>query len=179
MPPLLSQLYEDSRALSGYLLSQREVSFRSQFDDSFKKVLLLAAASNLEYQVVNILTSFVTAASHNCEPLISFVDKAAIRRRYHTYFDWESRSANKFFNLFGDNVATQIKRDRESDASLDSSVRAFMELGSIRNDLVHNDYASFTLGKTTDEVFELYEASLVFMSYLSDTLARLLSQRGK
>jgi hypothetical protein len=62
--------YFENRDLLDYLQQNKQVSFRSQLDDTFKKVLLLACASNLEHQVTDILTEFAATASNNCTPLV-------------------------------------------------------------------------------------------------------------
>lgn len=173
---LVEKLYKDNKALSEYLTTQGEISFQSQVDDNFTKVLLLAAASNLEYQLTNILNGFVIKASYNCQPLISFVQKKAIIRQYHTYFDWRDGSANPFFSLFGEVLSKQIKTDR-ANKNLDDGIKSFMEIGVLRNTMVHEDFVSFTLNKTADEVFNLYEKSLTFISYLSDTLMKSISSK--
>ena len=41
------------------------------------------------------------------------------------------------------------------DLGLAESIRAFLELGNLRNEAVHENYAVFFLNKTVDEVFDL------------------------
>jgi len=169
---LIEKLYEDNKDLSNFLFEKHEISFQSQLDDNFKKVLLVAAGSNLEHQITDILTEFTKKASNDCRSLISFVQNKAISHQYHTYFGWRDNTANPFFGLFGEDLKGEIISDRSSDRDLDNGIDAFMEIGILRNKLVHEDFVSFILDKTAAEVFELYILSLKFISYLSDKLSK-------
>lgn len=51
---------------------------------------------------------------------------------------------------------------KDSD-ELKLSISAFMEIGRERNKLVHQDYATFALEKTLDEVHGLYRNALLFV----------------
>jgi hypothetical protein len=57
------------------------------------------------------------------------------------------------------------KRVKESDR-LRSSVQAFLEVGNERNKLVHQDFATFSMEKTLDEIYGLYQNALVFVDFL-------------
>ncbi len=167
---LIQKLYQDNKDLSAYLAGKGEISFQSQLDDNFKKVLLLAAASSLERQVTEILIDFASKASNNCTPLISFVQNKAIHRKYHEFFDWKNRSANSFFGLFGTDLKQRMISEVSAQDDLDKGKKAFLEIGDLRNNMVHEDYVSFPLDKTADEVFQMYLLSQTFVTYLSNTL---------
>lgn len=49
---------------------------------------------------------------------------------------------------------------------LGSAVRAFLEVGNERNKLVHQDYATFAMEKTLDEIYQLYRDALPFVERL-------------
>lgn len=57
------------------------------------------------------------------------------------------------------------KRVRESD-QLKESIRAFMEIGRQRNLMVHQDYATFPLEKTLEEIYASYRQALDFVDQL-------------
>jgi hypothetical protein len=46
------------------------------------------------------------------------------------------------------------------------SVRAFLEVGNERNRLIHQDYATFPLEKTFEEIFALYQRACLFVETL-------------
>ena len=58
-----------------------------------------------------------------------------------------------------------VARVRES-SDMQAAVRAFLELGNERNRLVHQNYATFAMEKTLDEVYELYRRSIAFVEAL-------------
>ena len=62
-----------------------------------------------------------------------------------------------------------INKIKESD-SLRSSVQAFLEVGNERNKLVHQDYATFHLEKTLDEIYHLYQDACRFVEYFPNAL---------
>lgn len=163
---LIEKLYSDNKALSDYLLSQGQLSFWADVDNNFKKVLLLAVASYLEKQITEILTDFSSQASSNCDPLVNFVQNKAIKKQYHTFFNWETKNVNNFLGLFGDSFKAQCVSDINTDNNLNDGVKAFLEIGSQRNYLVHENYAAYYLEKTSDEIFELYKKSQAFIDYL-------------
>lgn len=168
---LIEKLYKDNIGLSEYLLGKGEVTFQSQLDDNFKKILLIAAASNLEQKLTEILIDFAKNASKGCQPLLAFIQNKAIKRQYHTFFDWQDKRASVFFGLFGGELKEKIDKDISNNNELDKGIKAFMEIGHWRNQIIHGDYAAFYLDKTAKEVFDLYESSLEFISYMSDILS--------
>lgn len=59
-----------------------------------------------------------------------------------------------------------------NDAGLDDSIKAFLEIGDERNRLVHHDFGSFTLEKTTTEIYRLYDKAVTFI----DTMGTVLKE---
>ena len=173
---IIEKLHTDNKNLSQYLLERGEISFQTQLDDNFKKVLLLSAASNLEHQITEIITEFAKKASGNCSSLVSFIKNKAISRQFHTYFNWERNNANQFFGLFGTELSEQMKNDVSSQNDLEKSVKAFLEIGDLRNTMVHEDFVSFNFNKTAEEVFQLYVNSQSFVKYLSEKLISSIPQ---
>ena len=53
---------------------------------------------------------------------------------------------------------------------LQSAIEAFLELGNERNSLVHQNYATFPMEKTLEEIYLLYQRALIFVSTLPDAL---------
>src|SRR5712691_8896870 len=60
---------------------------------------------------------------------------------------WDESNANQFFDMFGTDFKLAMgKRIKESD-ELRASVAAFLEVRNERNKLVHQDYATFAMGR--------------------------------
>jgi hypothetical protein len=64
-----------------------------------------------------------------------------------------------------------MKARLKKDAALKAGLDAFMEIGRLRNELVHQDYANYVLLKTSAEIFDMYETAIQFIDALPDILA--------
>jgi len=165
---IIDKIYSDYSDLLNYLEVRREISLMSDADNNFKKVLLLSIASFFEHEITQILLEFIDKRSNNNPQIYSFTKRKAIDRQYHTYFKWEiKKGANQFFSLFGDDFKKDIENDLRSNHALEKGVKDFLELGSTRNELVHENFANFTLDKTAKEIYELYKSAGIFIDYLS------------
>ncbi|MFH0926927.1 MAG: HEPN domain-containing protein [bacterium] len=160
---IIDILYEENQALDKYLEENGEISLRSNIDSNFRKTLLLAVASYFEFIVTDNILKLVEEQINTAIPLLHFIKNKAIERQYHTYFDWNSRNANTFFGLFGSDFKEFMKTESRSNLKFESSIRAFIELGQIRNQLVHENFAVFPLDKTVEEIYQLYKDALVFI----------------
>lgn len=172
----VDRLYIESAAVIQALNSTPELSLQVTAADHFRKALLLAAASHFENRICSCVIDFVRERSGGSTLVESFVRNKAIARQFHNWFTWDANNANQFFGYFGsDFKAAMISKIKESDA-LSSSVRAFLEVGNERNKLVHQDYATFALEKTLDEIYHLYQDACHFVDYLPDVLREIDAQ---
>ncbi|MFJ5534499.1 HEPN domain-containing protein [Streptomyces sp. NPDC093261] len=168
-------MYEDHRSVLSYLEDQQQASHHATLQTTLPKVLLLAAASEFEERVCDALRDHVSAHTLD-NKLLELIEQKAIRRQYHTLFDWDSRNAGKFWSLFGQDFKSNMKKHCAQDSKLTSHISAFMEIGSLRNHMVHNNYASFVLEKTLDEVHELYQLGDQFVDQLPELLKMTFTQ---
>jgi len=170
---IVDQLYTDFIRLVSYLKEEDEISFQVSADANFRKALLLAAASYFERRICDDIITFAKETSSDNERLVEFIKNKAISRQYHTFFNWESPNANAFFGLFGESFKTLMTEEVENDGKLRESIKAFIELGRERNRLVHQDFGTFSLEKTTDEIYELYRTALSFVQCIPEKLRSL------
>lgn len=176
---VIDKLYNEFKELLSFLEEGREMSFVNIIDGNLRKTLLMAAASHFEDRFKSIIENFAKEASDNNALLIEFVKNKAISRQYHTYFDWKSRNANKFFALFGKTFKSQMESQIENDDELDKAVKAFIEIGSERNRLVHDDFGAFPIEKTTKEIYELYQNASIFIDKFPLKLKEVLSTNNR
>ena len=163
MLPLVRAIYEDNSQLLEYLRDSQEVSFANSVENILPKVLLLATASHLEHELQNLILEYFREITGNQECAVSFVERKAVARQYHTYFQWEAGNANAFFALFGDGFKSTGRELLKTDEELAASVRDFVSIGSLRNQLVHQNYAAFIMENTTEEIMHMYESALRFI----------------
>lgn len=167
---VVDRLYSEFQQLVEHLNKAVEPSLCSTAEDNFSKSLLLAAASYFEDRLSADLLTFVDAASDGNELVREFVRTQAISRKYFTLFDWESSNANKFFSSFGSSFSTFMKAEVKSDENLAGAIRAFIEIGLERNRLVHQNFGTFTLEKTAEEIFVLYKTAVGFLDVIPNKL---------
>ena len=163
-------MYEDHRALIEYLDGQREISFRSIVGAIFPKTLAIAAGSYFEERIRSSIYDFIAEASNGQELIIQFTNNKAIERQYHTYFDWRKQNANQFFGLFGQDFRNHMEATLKRDAELDEAVKSFLEMGSIRNSLLHENFIDFAFSKTAEETYQVYRKALLFVDRLPELL---------
>jgi hypothetical protein len=155
-----------------------EISLRALADDSFRKSLLLCAASYFEHELTMSLIAFVEEASNSNLLITSFLRNKAISRQYHTWFKWEDNNANQFFGLFGSDFRDYMKALVKTEVDLDESIRAFLEIGRERNRLVHQDYGTFTLEKTANEIYQRYGQAQRFVDRFPLVLREFLGHQA-
>src|SRR5260370_4016942 len=160
MHPLVRAIYDDNSQLLAYLRSKQELSFANSVQNILPKVLLLATASHLEFELQNLILQYFREITDNRGHAVSFVEKKAILRQYHTLFSWDTGNANSFFALFGSDFKVAMTSLSQTDAEFDRSVKDFVVIGALRNKLVHQNYAAFTMENTADEIWRLYESAL-------------------
>lgn len=146
-------VYQDFRDLRESLV--QDPSGLVALERIYPKALLLAAASHLEHLTVAELVALFEAEVR--PELRIFVEKKALARQYHTLFDWKgSGSAAVLFGFFGSECKGRFDALKKSDDEYADCVNAFLQIGGMRNLLVHNNYADFQMSKTAEEIFDLY-----------------------
>lgn len=171
MSTVVDGLYDRYQLIVDYLEEHGEVTFASDLRELQAKVILLAAASYFEDEVKSCILEFFTNASKGHGMVYEFVRKRALERQYHTLFDWDAKNVNVFWQLFGSEFRKYAENRLKADANLSEGAGAFVRIGSWRNSLVHNNYASFTLDSTAAEIYESYKKALVFLRRLPAVLA--------
>ena len=164
----VDRLYTESigiiQALAG------EPSLQSAAGDNFRKSLLLASASHFEHRLTKLVLEFAAEATKGSKLIGHLIRTKAIDRQYHAWFDWDKNNANKFFSLFGPDFRTRMTNLITARDDLRGAMLAFLELGNDRNRLVHQDYATFPLEKTLDEIYGKYKQALPFINALPTEL---------
>lgn len=159
----IEAMLEDHHRLIEILQSTNSVSLQATVESAFAKTLLVAVASYFENRITNAVLQIFQEETNGSDALVSFVRDQAVSRGYSSWFNWNSRNANQFFGKFGQGFRSLMDAKIRNDNVLAQSIHAFMEIGSIRNPLVHQNYAQFNLDKTVAEVHQLYESGVIFV----------------
>lgn len=170
MRPPFDAFINDYREIKDLLLKQSELSFQTTIDAHFRKTFLISCASYHETYLQEILISFLQASTSD-NRLISFGQAKGIKRQYHTYFTWDNEgkvpnNINSFLGLFGAEFKDSVSKEISSNPALKGKMKAFLEIGNLRNQLAHQNLLCFNLEKTFDELVELNKQALDFLEYL-------------
>src|SRR5215469_455853 len=125
---IIDRAYEDNARLLLYLSQRKELSLLRTADDSFRKSLVLSAASLFEHQISEALRRYCDRKSSSDACVLALVRIKVLKRQYFTYFDWENKRTGPFFSLLGDVIGERLKAESKT-APLKSAVEAFLELG--------------------------------------------------
>lgn len=159
------------------LLNAAEPSYASTVEGLQAKALLLAAASEFETALTKAVLNFCQRRFSYNSIIPEIIDRKAISRQYHTWFNWDGRNANAFFSLFGKEFKEFASKAVSEDDALDKSIKEFLALGAERNLLVHKDFARYAVSSTADEIFARYKAAELFVERVSDLLEEFEQSR--
>ena len=102
--------------------------------------------------------------------IVSFVDNKAIKRQYHTFFNWDGNNSNQFFGLFGDAFKRRAREEIQA-KRLEEAEAAFMAIGRERNRLVHQNYIEAQINDTFEEIFAKYKKACDFVDLIEQLLS--------
>ena len=178
----VEELLRDHRELVEHLESVNSLLLRDRAESAFAKTLLIAAASHFEVRLTQMIIDLYLDMTQGVEELAEFVKRQAIDRRFAQLFQWSSgggpgQNANSFYRLFGDGFSAHMRQRVREDRDLDESVKAFLEIGNLRNQMVHESYADFQLNKTVEEVYSIYTSGARFVDDFPAAIRQFIEQQ--
>jgi hypothetical protein len=165
MPTVIDALISRQDAILSYLRGQHEISLALELEANFKKLLIIACGSYFEAELINCLEMY---ADKNAEQrLFALIRNKALKRQYHTMFDWdEGRNANKFLSMFGMEFKESVAREIRDTEVCQKAMIDFLALGAERNVLAHGNLAALGVDKTLEEIKKMYASASHFVSFL-------------
>lgn len=170
MGTIVDKLYGEYAAMVSMMDQYNAVSFRNTLNENFRKALLLSAASHFEHRITSDVIEFCAEVARGNSMIPMLVKNKAVSRQYHTWFQWEGGNANAFFNMFGEDFRSHMIDIVKVDQNIAKSISDFLEIGRERNRLVHQDYGSYFLEKTSEEIFGLYVSAMIFVDFIPKAL---------
>ncbi|WP_407572252.1 HEPN domain-containing protein [Deinococcus altitudinis] len=167
---IIDKIFQDYKDVSEYLETNGQISLLSIAEDTFRKALLLSSASYFENVLQEIISRLATEKSNSDSMIMAIIKQKVVSRQYHTWFDWKRPSAGTFFAMLGDEYKNFMVIELKSDVVLKDCLDSFLEIGSVRNLLVHENFAQFPLQKTMDELYELYQKAMGFIYHCESTI---------
>lgn len=172
LPAAIAGLYDDLKLAIEIANANNELSLANSLNDVYRKTLVLSLASQYEHRITATLLKFVEVASQGDPCIVALVKNKAVKRQYHTYFQWDEergRSAGPFYSLLGADRGGKLKVLCKGELKAGES--AFLELGELRNKLVHQDFANFDCPKTVEEIHALCELAETYVTAIEAALA--------
>lgn len=149
--------------------SNNQVSFELYINDTYKKMLLLSAASFFESILTKTIHDLADNKSHHNPEVVAFLDNKALKRQYHTFFDWDKNNTNQFLGLFGDAFKLAARKKIQGDNLIDAE-SAFIAIGRERNRLVHQNFVEAQINDTFEEIYAKYENACNFVELITQLL---------
>jgi hypothetical protein len=170
MHDLLQRLVNESAELKGFLSAQSQISLLSSAEDNSRKTLVLSAASLFENRITEALLAYADKTSGSDGCVTSLIRNKAVKRQFHTFFNWDDKKLGAFPTLLGDRFGTMLKETCSKSPGKEQA-NAFLEIGYMRNCLVHQNYATFVLENSADDIRQLCESADSFVCYVEQLLS--------
>ncbi len=165
----IESLYDEYGELIKFCRSNAQISFELYINDIYKKALLLSAASYFESIITTTILGFVSKNTRNNPEIIALVENKALKRQYHTFFNWDVNNANQFFGLFGDALKRRAREEIKT-KKLEDAEAAFLSIGRERNQLVHQNYIEVQIYDTFEEIYSKYKKACNFVDLITQLL---------
>lgn len=94
----IEAMHEEYNELIEFCREHSQVSFEMYINNTYKKSLLLSIASYFESTITRAVHDFAGTKSRQNEEIVAFIDNKAIKRQYHTFFNWDGNNANQFLD---------------------------------------------------------------------------------
>jgi hypothetical protein len=171
MHSLLERLCTESAELKLFLGNQEppQLSYLQAAEDNSRKVLVLSAASLFEHRITEALLAYAHEASNANKCIVSLIKNKAIKRQFHTFFDWKSQKAGAFYTLLGEDIGAALKAAC-TQSPRKEQLDAFLVVGYLRNCMVHQNFAEFPLDQSADDIRTLCELADSFVEYVETLL---------
>ena len=162
----IERQYQDEQELHSYLMGSSEISFATYIDEVYKKVLVLSAASYFESVISQAIICFAKNSATQDARIATLVEKKAVSRQYHTYFQWDQKNTNSFWALFGEETKRKVRKIIDASDEMKQSERDFLDLGNRRNLLVHENFSEYDVNITVDEIYKKYRSACKFIDII-------------
>ena len=167
----IHEAYNTQRRIIDLLSAHNEPSLAAEHAAIASKMLLLASASYFEHQIGSLIGEFTARVSRLDKRLISLIKSRVIERQYHSYFQWNANNINSFLAMFGPDFKAECGAEIEASDDVAAAVKAFIEIGRIRNGIVHSNLLAAALDITVDEVIIKHDAAMGVITLLRRKLA--------
>jgi hypothetical protein len=173
---IIQRLVENFREAKASAVARGNAAQAVFLEELFRKSLILSSASLFEHRIMREISQHVETSAGGSDCVVALVTHKAIKRQYHTYFNWDEEKLGAFPTLMGDSRGEVLKSEAKVVPTKENT-DAFLQLGSLRNQLVHKNFAGFTCEKTSEEVIALCEKAEAFVQRVENLLREIPARR--
>ena len=168
----IKQQYIDSQGIAKFLTEHDEITYAIFVKDIYRKIFILSAASFFEKSICMLLKSYVSDVTTSKDKrIVNLVENKVIGHQYYALFNWDDNNTNSFWGLFGTETKNKVKILIRSDENLKKAEKDFLEIGRIRNELVHRNFAENNqINLTLEEINIKYISACKFIDFVSTVL---------
>lgn len=160
----VEELKLSADSVKAFLTEKGEISLVVTAEDVWRKSVLIAAASHFEHELGKAIERSARRFEVP-ENFRSLIESKAVSRQFYSYFDFSSSNTNRLFTSFGSACKDRAEFKIKNSERLKSSQAAFLKICALRNQMVHSNYAAFSIDMTTDEIYSLYENGCQFIDF--------------
>lgn len=161
---IVDDRYDEGASVVARLFEEGSLSEGQALQDLLRRTFVVGAASFFEQRLKDALLDFTSKRSNADSAVVSLVKTALVDRGFHQMFQWEAKNANRFFTFFGPELGEEMKK--KCGAELRGPMQSFMELGNLRNCIVHQNFHVFYFEKTLDECYVSYRDAILFVDFV-------------
>ena len=151
-PSLLSGMFDSCCSELQALGDRNELSSFLDVNQLLTKSFLLSCVS------------FYVDSGDLVNPVLTWINNVAVYGQFYKWFDFRNaKNTNAFFSKFGQNFRSNMRetivaKDWRKNAELD-----FLELCQKRNEIVHRNYAAYSLDLTIEEIYKKHKSAMKFI----------------
>ncbi len=161
---LIDEHYDRFTSVIQKLYDEGSLSEAQALQDTLRRTFVVGAASFFEQTLKEAILDLVASRSGSNSAVVALVKTAVVERGFHQLFQWDAKNANRFFSYFGADFGDQMKQKCIGDLKV--SMQSFMELGNLRNCIVHQNFHLFYFEKTLDECYATYKEAQKFVEFV-------------
>lgn len=165
----IERVYEELVEIRKIVISSNDASAIADYGAYSAKVLLLAVASYFERMVISAIQKYLNN-SIKSTPIRHFSFHQAVERKFFNFFDFSSnaKNINKFISVFGDDFSLWATNDLKIQGIGQEIQVEFLGLCRLRNSLVHENYATYLINKTLDEIKESFDKASKVVFWINE-----------
>lgn len=169
----VERIYEELKAIGQIGVASNDVSARTDFGAHSAKTLLLVGASNFERRIASSIEDHLNNVTTS-SVIRHFAFNQAVKQKFFSLFDFNADTKNikAFLSKFGPDYSNWAKDDMKAAGVDIGNQIAFLNLCRLRNSLVHNNYATYDIIKTLDEVWAEFDKAALLVRWIESSFER-------